>query len=558
MPKPVAVTAVFQKMKKVLSTIIAAALSVSIWCVPVHAHTTQVNNGDTLQFNKGTQTNAFGDLTNWTGIIFGDTENIVDVEGTIAVGGNFNSGNGFSANGGAYGASPASTEDISLLVNGNININGYGSVWGQTVIGKKDGNNYRLSNITPSKTTNGEYVVADSTQYFADAKDTAYSVKSIIESLPVNGVCKTENDIYTFVGDSSVKTLVYNVENDDFNRYLFDFSIADGQIIIVNLTTSNKISMKYGGVKINGSMDPDYLRSYNRNIVFNVVNSSEINMTSTELYGILLAPDTNLYGSGANICGTTIINNLTGSSGFELHVGSNNSFIPNVYAPTATPSDTAPDDPSVVTPEEDAKTVNIRIDVPLKMAVAFEDGSIYYGGETKNVIVGQEYHFQMCAVNWENGVYDGKDNGLCGTVVYTMVALDKKDFDVLAREAAQHPERYTVKGIDIIDNETKKIIINCDAQDTHLETDVNNFFVAYRFHFASHDYKKKTGIEKVINTPIESLSVNLPKGSIITCNAYIDDNFVGSDKVFITTNSGEGIYENKFLTSVNDYTWNYN
>ena len=66
------------------------------------------------------------------------------------------------------------------------------------------------------------------------------------------------------------------------------------------------------------------------------------------------------------------------------------------------------------------------------MAVAFEDGSVYYGGEMKEVVVGQEYLFQMCSVN---------------TVVYRMVVVHQKEFTEIAREAAQHPERYTVKGI---------------------------------------------------------------------------------------------------------------
>ena len=99
------------------------------------------------------------------------------------------------------------------------------------------------------------------------------------------------------------------------------------------------------------------------------------------------------------------------------------------------------------------------------------------------------------------------------------------------------------------------IIVNGDAKDTHLETDVNNFFMAYRFHFNGEDYDKKTGIENVINTPVESLSVNLPLGSTVTCNAYIEGNKVGSADVFIAHNSGEGEYDDEFLTSVNDYTW---
>ena len=207
-----------------------------------------------------------------------------------------------------------------------------------------------------------------------------------------------------------------------------------------------------------------------------------------------------------------------------------------------------------VVPEKDDKG-NLRIDVPLKMAVVFEDGTVYYGGEMKEVEVGKEYHFQMCAVNWDNGTFDDNGNGIRGTVVYTMEVVHNDEFKELAAAAKEDPERYTVKGIDIIDNVAKKIIIDIDAEDTHLETDVNNFFMAYRFHFKGEDYDKQTGIDQVINTPLESLSVNLPLGSTITCNAYHSYEKVASADVFIENNSGEGVYDDVFLTSVNDYTW---
>ncbi|MBQ7647239.1 MAG: hypothetical protein IJS94_08225, partial [Clostridia bacterium] len=107
------------------------------------------------------------------------------------------------------------------------------------------------------------------------------------------------------------------------------------------------------------------------------------------------------------------------------------------------------------------------------------------------------------------------------------------------------------------DNESKTIIVNGDAEDTHLETDVNNFFIAYRFHFNGQDYDKKTGIENVVNTPLESLSVNLPVGTTVACSAYNGEEKLGGEYIFITRNSGDGIYDDEFLTSVNDYTWNY-
>ena len=553
-------------MKKLLSAILAGAVATTVFCFPVSA-LSHVDTGDTLSFNGATSTNAFGELLDWSGVVFGNVNEIIDVEGTLAVGGSFISSRGFSANHGAYGVHPASTEDVALLVKDNININGWGNVQGQTVVGNAEGNTYKLSNVTPSATTNGQFTVADSTQYFADAKKTAYAAKTAVEALPVNGVCEVENSTYTFVGNPDAATLVYNVDDSIINGYLFDFNITDGQTIVVNLTSPQKIELKNGAYKINGSMEPDYLRSFNRNIIFNVVNSPEVEMTSTELYGILLAPDTALTGINANVCGTAIVKEISVTSGFELHVGFNTSFIPAVpvadptpveqptEAPATTPADEPATQPTDAPGETTPESVNIRIDVPRKMAVSFADGNVYYGGEMKEVIFGKEYLFQMCSVNWDNGIYDENGNGLRGTVVYRMVVVHQNEFNELARAAKEDPERYTVKGIDIIDNVEKKIIINGNAKDAHLETDVNNFFMAYRFHFTGQDYNKKTGIDHVINTPIESLSVNLPLGTTVSCNAYIGSEKVDSADVFIEHNSGEGVYDDVFLTSVNDYTW---
>ena len=220
----------------------------------------------------------------------------------------------------------------------------------------------------------------------------------------------------------------------------------------------------------------------------------------------------------------------------------------------------APDpEPEETDPVIEGETTQIRIDVPAKMAVAFEDGTIYYGGEMKEVVIGQEYMFRMCAVNWENGIYDGNENGLAGTVVFKMTVVHQKAFLQLAQAAKENPQKYTVKGMDVIDNEAKTIVVNGDAEDSHLETDVNNFFMAYRFHFENEDtdsFDMKTGIDKVVNTPVEGLSVNLPLGSTITCNAYNGAEKIDTDNVFISRNSGEGIYDDVLLTSVNDYTWN--
>ena len=536
---------------------LVAIISLSLFSVTAFAQTSPVNEGDVLIFNGATADNAFGDLLNWNGIVFGDANNINSVEGSFAVNGSVNSSTGLSVNGGIDGLNPASTEDVALLIHDNAIIGGYGNVWGQTVIGNNEGNTYNLSNVTPSRPDGWPrgYTVADSTQYFENAKNTAYDVKNSVEKLTINGSYEVLEDgktVYKFKGNKDADTLVYNVNESTFDSYRFDFEIADNQTVVLNFTATEKIQMSNGAWSINGIdklQDLPYLKGYNRNIIVNIVNAQELEMSNCDMYGILLAPNTTLKGQNGYVCGTSIVKNIDcpqGWNGFGLLLGGNSSYIPSI-------TDSVPEQ------NVSSDKGNIRIDVPLKMAVAFEDGSVYYGGEMKEIEFNKEYHFQMCTVNWSNGLLDD-NNGLRGSVVYTMEVIHNSEFKELAASAKEDPERYTVKGIDVIDNVNKKIFVNGDATEAHLETDVNNFFMAYRFYFKGENYNHQTGIDKVIydtgtdskyNKPLESLSVNLPLGSTITAKAYKNYEQISEVDIFIT------IDENNPGESYKDYYWDF-
>lgn len=195
---------------------------------------------------------------------------------------------------------------------------------------------------------------------------------------------------------------------------------------------------------------------------------------------------------------------------------------------------------------EPVKTTGLKIVTPLAMAVRFENGSVYYNGDTVEVEFNKEYHFQMCSVDWstrvekkihkpyevftpEHGIYSDEGIGLAGTVVYTVIVSDtttKQTYD-------ESSKTFTIpKG------------------DRVLRTDTNKCFMAYRFWFKGSQYNKQTGIDNVIyddgvehvNTltdfqyhkPLESLSVNLPLGATITAKAYKNYKYVGQADILIT------------------------
>lgn len=220
--------------------------------------------------------------------------------------------------------------------------------------------------------------------------------------------------------------------------------------------------------------------------------------------------------------------------------------------------------------DDDDATVtktSLGIVTPLAMAVRFEDGSVYYSGDTLEIELGKEYKFQMCCVDWstrddnnekkihkegevftspQHGIYSDDGLGLRGTVVYTVKVSKKYD------------ERS-------YDEAAKSFVL--PKGDAVLRTDVNKCFMAYRFTFRSGDYNKQTGIDKVVydtgrehvntledfryNKPLEFLSVNLPLGSTIKAIAYDNYEKIGDADVFVR------IDEENPDRSYTTYVWDY-
>lgn len=183
-------------------------------------------------------------------------------------------------------------------------------------------------------------------------------------------------------------------------------------------------------------------------------------------------------------------------------------------------------------PEPDpgaGEKITLGIVTPHKMSVRFEDGKIYSSGDSLELEIGKTYRFQMCSNNWETGIYDDNGNGLCGTVVYSVRVSDRYD------------ERS-------YDESTKTFVL--PKGDPVLRTDVNSCFMAYRYHFSKGDYNKQTGIQGVVDTPLESLSVNLPLGSTVRSDAYKSFKLIDTKNVFIERNEDLTI-------SYTDYYWEH-
>lgn len=214
----------------------------------------------------------------------------------------------------------------------------------------------------------------------------------------------------------------------------------------------------------------------------------------------------------------------------RLYIGLNGPLMGNAYANCTFGGEMklvlTPSSPSQ--PDTGEKT-SLGIVTPKRMSVRFEDGKIYKNGDSLEIETGKTYRFQMCSNNWETDVYDDNGNGLCGTVVYSVRVSDRYD------------ERS-------YDEDTKTFVL--PKGDPVLRTDINSCFMAYRYHFTKGDYNKQTGIEHVVDTPLESLSVNLPLGSTIKSDAYRGYQQIDTAHVFIER--GEDL-----ALSYTDYYWNH-
>lgn len=250
---------------------------------------------------------------------------------------------------------------------------------------------------------------------------------------------------------------------------------------------------------------------------------------SSQLSGLVLAPaSTTQIGESAGITGRLITASLSMTGNSFINYGPAGGVSDEIWNEVT--ENTAGEGPQEPEPDvPDADKIQISVVIPKKMSVRLEDGTILKSGDTFEAAIGQTIRFQMCSNNWENDLYDDTGNGLAGTVVYHFRVADS----------------YTERGYDP-ENHT----LTAPKGDPVLRTDTNNFFMAYRYHFTKGDYNKQTGISHVVNTPIESLSVNLPLGSTIVSSAYKSFEHLATENVFIEQAADKTI-------SYQDYYWDY-
>ncbi len=301
----------------------------------------------------------FGAAIGYNGFIFGELENIVDLEGPMAVQGNVNSYRGMSIGFARRGrqAVPLSAKDVRLLAGGNVSVAGALTVVGNVLtsgdafqagsgstylIGKDGDANqrqtlaqlYAAANGSPywEPADRGDYYIissydvprripaaragADVTGFFADARVSMDRWKNAFSGLSANGQTLPDQYGYTLKGTDerqNVFDLEWPAEGSITGNLALD--VPEGSVSIVRIFSGETMSVNtplWGKEALSSST------------LYVLMNAKEVSLAfPTAIYGSVFAPDTawNAHTTGGNIDGNAVLGNLwvQEGSGFELH-----------------------------------------------------------------------------------------------------------------------------------------------------------------------------------------------------------------------------------------------
>lgn len=142
--------------------------------------------------------------------------------------------------------------------------------------------------------------------------------------------------------------------------------------------------------------------------------------------------------------------------------------------------------------------VTITAVVARRMSIRLEDGRILKSGDKFNMPKYGTIRFQVCTNNWDTNTYTDDGQGLAGPVVYEFTHKKNKEL--------------------------------------YLRVDNDRYFMPVRFHFEKGDYSKLTGVDQVLSTPLESLSINFPLGATVNVKAFVKSQVVDSQNIFVDSN----------------------
>ena len=338
----------------------------------------------------------FGPASKFNVIVLNDANNIVDVEGPVAIGGSFYSPRGFSA---GFARDKSSRDNnyspdlVRFLVGGNIAMSeplvvvghvvaggGFRAGKGSTYLIGKSGNADQIEELkalyqanggsqywTPSDKGN-HYLIssydvpryipagrihADVSKFFNDAKESIESYKNCIENLMPNGSVVDNNYEWILRGNDPVQNVfLIDVSPNGLINKGIRAEVPQGSKVIVRLKTGPNAHLQYG-------LYGEESKSDRTLYVFE--DATNIYMEeSSDIWGSILAPQAmyHAHPTGGHVSGNAAIGSfaVNAASGFEFHYYP---FVGGVMCPVP-----APEVPQTSPAEEEQPVVCPECPVP--------------------------------------------------------------------------------------------------------------------------------------------------------------------------------------------------
>lgn len=330
----------------------------------------------------------FGSASRFNVIVFGDANNIIDIEGPVAIGGNFYSQRGLSVGFGrenGYRKIDYSPNLVRFLTGGNVSMTGPLVVIGHVVAGGgfraakgstyligKDGKTDGIKELKFLYQTNGgsqywtptdkgdHYVVpsydvpryipagrigANIPRFFNDARESIGDYKKCIEDLTPNGRVVDNNYEWILRGNDPVQNVfLIDVRPNGLINKGIRAEVPEGSKVIVRLRTGENAHLQYG---VYGE------RSKANETLYVFEDASNIYMEkSSDIWGSILAPQAmfHAHSTGGHVSGNAALGGfaVNTTSGFEFHyypfVGG---VVCQAIAPAPVPPTPAPQVPQV-------------------------------------------------------------------------------------------------------------------------------------------------------------------------------------------------------------------
>ena len=321
----------------------------------------------------------FGKASQFNLFVLGDANNIVDVEGAMAVGGSFYSprslsigferkkgqvpiefapdavrylvGNivsmkgplvviGHAVAGGSFKASPGSTyyigkdnaRDQAQELNYLYHANGGSRYWTPT----EHENYYIISSYDVPRVIPASRISANLTNFFQNARRSLINYQDCIKRLDTNGTISSNSYEWILTG-TNPKQNVFTLDvrpNGLINKGI-RFDIPEGSVAIVRLRTGPHAHLQYG---LYGS---ERLADH---ILYEFEDATNIHMEkSSDIWGSILAPQAMFHGhpTGGRVSGNAALGGfaVNANSGFEFHLYP---FVGGVTCMESTPVEVAP------------------------------------------------------------------------------------------------------------------------------------------------------------------------------------------------------------------------